>query len=79
VQRQLARQLAKATSDLEAKQAQCHELTQRLVQQRFDTLQEGVMSIKLSVSRRHGDNILLSAEEVHGLQNRSPQVCCLGL
>jgi hypothetical protein len=81
-------QLAEAQSVIVQQQTEnrsLHSLTHQLIQQnvvvlgdRINTLTAATGSVTAYVPQRHGLNILLTAEEVHGWQNKPPEVnACL--
>ena len=74
----LQEQLAEARSDIVQGQVRnlslSQQLTQRLITDRTNALSAEFKSVTAYVPRRCGSTILLTAEDVHGLQNKPPEV-----
>ena len=81
----LQKRVVDAQSDIVQHQAQNHSRTRNLIEQnevviinKINALCAEVKSIGAYVPQRRGFNILLTAEEVHGLQDKPPEVnACL--
>ena len=72
------KQLAEARSDIIQEQARNLTLSQQLIQRditdRTNALSSKMDSVIAYVPRRQGSKILLTAEDVHGFQNKPPEV-----
>ena len=74
----LQKQLAETQSVIVQEQVRNHsitqQLTQRVITDRTNALSAEFKSVIAYVPQRQGSKILLTAEGVHGLQNKPPEV-----